>query len=346
MYRLLCVVLPVTAFLGSACGQRRVPTAALPVHLVIDAGSSGTRFCLYSIQAEAPGSCKANPVDALETCIKVPAPNGLADLNHAGRLRVLEQGLKLARARAGRALDGVVLLGTGGFRRLSSIQRRSAQTSIEQILTSLAPGGSLRIISGPEEGELAWHSVLLRTGVPRFTTLETGGATVQIAGKGPKGIQAASFPLGQNAAFREASVLPGFSACLAGPEKKADSFLQCRGLVRAVLGPIAALASAPWSRAEPLFGLGSSWDAIFSMAGRESLTLADIDVLGNKMCTLSIEGTVSSGIPLDFASRTCFLISVQRETLAATGHLRIRRGYESWPRGAAASGQYFRLCRR
>ena len=346
MSRLLFrLALLTVGLVAASCGQVRGPTEGRRVHLVIDAGSSGTRFCLFSIDVGASSSCKANPLEGeTETCIKVVARGGLADLKDGERARVVRTGIALARARVGARLAGAVLLGTGGFRRLSPGASKIAEQSVARIVSAEFPGAAAHVISGEEEGRLAWNSVRIGAGAAQFTILETGGATIQLAGTGPEGVRALSFPLGQNAAFAQASRLPGFPACEAGAGKRVDAFVQCRGLVRALVGPIAVAAGTSWARPEPLFGLGSSWAALFSMQRTKTLTLAQIDVLGNRMCGLNLEEIVSTGIPRAFAARTCFLISLQRETLAATGHDTIRHSDESWPRGAAASGRYFRLC--
>jgi hypothetical protein len=94
----------------------------------------------------------------------------------------------------------------------------------------------------------------------------------------------------------------------------------------------------------PLYGLGAPWNAVFKRSGKQELTLKEIEQNAQEICSKSVEELARS-IPLEYAKRSCYLHSYASELLRITGQTRIKRGSESWPRGASIAKEYFSDCR-
>lgn len=340
-----CALLPLTG-----CVERETG-----LHLVVDAGSSGTRFCLFQVEAISHTGCRAAPAaKPFEACRKVEARDGLAELSPVEIDTVLKAGLDQFPEQVRAHLKGVVVLGTGGFRRKSPADRQGTVEHIERFFAAQSLPAHVEVISGETEGELAWHTIRLLMKSTDHAVLETGGATIQFAAAARgDAVRAISLPLGMNESFRALRRDPRFAACYALPGKarKLD-FAACTALIQTRVFADASLgnfvgqvvSTQAGSTGSRLYGLGAPWSALFDMAGRDELDLKEIRTKGAEFCAKSLTQLTAAGIPAKHAPRTCYLWAYQTALLEATGLTRIVAGGESWPRGAAASGTYFEDC--
>ena len=323
------------------------------MHLVIDAGSTGTRFCLFAIERDAHGDCRAphsGSIDAPELVpATVPARNGLADLDAAAALAVVAEGLARIPTATAARITGAALLGTGGFRR----QSPASQTAMLDALRAqfaVGAGASVRldrieVLSGEMEGVLAWRAARELGAHEPFAILEIGGSTVQYAD--PAG--STSAPIGLTAATG-ALVRAGRAADCRVDDDRGPSFARCRAAIAA--GPTAGggalkppAGDADSSGAPPrLYGLGAPWAAAFAIAGRDRLGAAELAALGEQRCPLGA-GEMRALIGERWSPRlVCLLLAYQSVLLESLGAADISRTGESWPRGAAVSGEIFPTC--
>lgn len=336
------------AFALAGCAQRDVASPIHPLHLVIDAGSTGTRFCVFAVERDASGACHAPHSGAAESaaagaCRSVPAPNGLADLGPAEAARVVESGLAQFSPDTARRITGATLLGTGGFRR----QPEAAQQAIlDALRTRFGARGEasirrIEVLSGSMEGVLAWRAMQELGATPPFAIVEIGGATVQYA----TSEAATSAPIGLTA-VTNALAASGRGAECRVDDSRGAGFAACRAAVAAT--PVKDAASlAPRSGAAApitLYGLGAPWSATFAMARTERLAATEIDALGERVCRL--DANAARGVTGDHWSPrlACMLLAYQSVLLEALDAREVRRGGESWPRGAAVSAEFFPDC--
>lgn len=378
------------------CGASSPPPVADgPLHLVIDAGSSGTRLCLYAIQQSTAGSeCRA-PLSAAdlqrEICERLPEKGGLATLTPAAAADRLKRGLELPFVAAVKArIRSATLLATGGMRALPPADRQRLMAYLQTGLAESfapqsqsnpnsqteAPAAVVRaaVLSGAEEARLAWRSVRQRYGSNRHAILETGGASVQLAcGDQASGqMHASSRPLGMNAAFERvrasataADPANDFALCFPfGTANARTDFAGCRALIRRTLFARAPAAEqtrtehTEWqacthfartaeqgnlfARTPPLYALGSSWKAIFR--GMQTLSLSRTELLrfGQQVCAnrkLTAQERTSP-----YLQKRCWLYAYQSVLLEESGFDELRRGSDSWTRGASVDRNYVPFC--
>ena len=327
------------------------PARGESLHLVVDAGSSGTRFCLFRIQKSSGGSCQALSLSSpYNKCQKVKAANGLADLSTTDALGVIEKGLNQFPANIRSRIQAMALLGTGGFRRQSRGAQKKIIAKLNAGLRTKKIKLPLHIITGGMEGKLAWRAARqLGTDGP-FAILETGGATVQLAA-GPtfQKLQAKSVSAGLNDSYTKLQKEPGFAHCLPSASKSPRSYQLCRGLIENFVASTGftrfARSRSLSLRSLPLYGVGAPWGAVFHFTGTDKVSPSDIDILGVNYCGMSESQLIQNGVDKRFAAKTCFLISHQSALLRATGAPLIHKGGESWPRGGAVTNQFFGGCK-
>ena len=371
----------IAALLASGAGCRPDQTERLtvngPLHLVIDAGSSGTRLCLFPIRKtcpdpDGPCRCSAPPVapgdlsdaEPRRVCEAIPSAGGLAGMSPAAAAAVLAEALTdRIPAPLRNRIQNAALLGTGGFRQISSPERHAIlQRLSEQLRLSLPtaePPPAARTLSGADEGRLAWLAMREIHGSDNHAVLETGGASVQFAVAIPVAeasapgsndtdrVRSLSLPLGMNSAFQRLQNDAQLPACFPfGAEDAQTDFDRCRKLIRRAVFSANAVAelkamSSPAADGV-LFGLGSSWKAIFAGMQISQTSLSNLQRFGRRVCAARklTEQERSS----KYLQRRCYLYAYQRVLLEETGFREIRRGRESWARGAAISEEFFPAC--
>lgn len=308
----------------------------MPLHMIVDAGSSGTRVCLFGV-ASSSGRCRA--FDTTFGCKDVPAQGGLADQG-AGAKATVEKALRMVSPEELRRVQGAALLGTGGFRRIPEFQQKAVLASAGEAFQNTSFRGTLKVLSGEDEGSLAWLALGERTGSDEHVIVEIGGATVQIAAGKRGSVRSISTKDGMNDSAKK---LTEQSPCFTSRGRACITDVQAKIFASSALGGFAASLS-PAEKAMPLYGLGAPWNAVFARAKRSEMSAADLAKQTDEVCALSVE-SLKSSMPEEHAKRACYLHSYALELLKVTGAARIRQGGESWPRGAAVSGQYFSACK-
>ncbi len=260
------------------------------VHLVMDLGSSGTRFCLYRVLHRADGrGCRLAP--SRPVCSRVSG--GLAKLSRGHRVNhiagLIEPHLRngwslLGNARLGGDLElrsqvrAAVALGTGGFRDTATgqpISHPEWQTlfaEVERFLRRETGNANVvaRAMTGEEEGRLAWLGLAQGEHRPaEFAAIEAGGATVQLAVGKISGLQAAvevaTDPHGQDVVFEQFVSRLGprkkeFQVCFNPLYPRKQNGPKCIELLgREVFRDSAVRRLAEKTSARRLFGLGLSF---------------------------------------------------------------------------------------
>ncbi len=280
----------------------RPPEKTESVHLVLDLGSSGTRFCMYPvvIDTTAPERkrCRVPSAASNPTCVKMSGGVAALVRNHrpeevAGligpRLRQawesLGDPLRKGNPQLRDRIRGVVALGTGGFRNPSTNlpddrdEFNAVWTEIGRFFRNEAKQEHVvaRTISGLEEARLGWLGVAQQMPVsPKdsFAIIEVGGASIQFATSGRsldyEDLYAASEYRGQDYVFNKfvtesGQVTPGFDACYHPEDPSQQDGGSCMSFLRKSVfwgSSINQLAYHFSSRR--LYGLGAPWVGIFT----------------------------------------------------------------------------------
>lgn len=338
---------------GFACTAERAPPAG-PLHLIIDAGSSGSRLCLFSVTQTCENGacvCRAPPAGPAESgeCRAVAAEGGLAALAPERALAVLRSAVGGLSDETRARIRGAALLGTGGFRALPADERAARTAALAAALAAEIPAARVKIISGEEEGRLAWYAVRERQRSQAHSILETGGASVQFAsGADDRARIARTAPCGMNVTFDRLRLRSDFHACYPAPAsddaapRPPTRFDACYALLAPELASARCRLSneSERRRGAPLYGLGAPWNKVFALAGSDTVDAARLQALGREICE-----NLKPDAENEFERRACYLIAFQTALLAAVQGDVIQRGGESWPRGAAVSADYFDVCR-
>ena len=359
------------AALAASCAPRGVApvapaapvaTAGPVLHLVVDAGSSGTRFCVFRVDVTDQGCASPEPVG---DCLKTTDGRGLHTYSPAEAKTLFATQLTALRQRG--AIAGAVVLGTGGFRDAAGQidrGRPGMEALWAAVRAELAAHGIpavARPIEGQEEGRLGWLSVA-RNLQPSsgFSTIEIGGATCQLAtAPNPKAgfaeVRAVSDLIGLNATWtRFASRKDVFAPCSSGdPEStKGQDAEACATLIgKEVFAPSRLFATplASDERQRPVYVLGAPWTGVFDRfvarlhpAQKDQVTLGELEGLAQKYCRLKASEITTEAKTYEPA-RTCFTLAYEVAFLRATLGTddpagKAINGQESWPRGASATG--------
>lgn len=332
--------------LWSGLGGSAGPAAPVRnVHLVVDAGSSGTRLCPFVVQAAASGACSIAKGEAESPCVDVPARAGLAELEPAEVGDALTRGLAelppAVRARVGAA----ALLGTGGFRRHNEAEQARIIHAAHDWFERMNIPANAQVITGEEEGRLAWYTMRELTGSQRHAIIDTEGAAVQVAAGEGRQVQSVSAPVGMNDTFRKLQDDPAFPACAnaTGTAKGLDAD-RCAALIADKVYSASAVASPGFPIPDTVFGFGTPWVTVFDKyLKRGEVSVSELREAARKVCTQSAaEVQAGTGESPEFARRACYLMAYHVAQIEAVPGVRlVRRGGESWPRGAAVNARYF-----
>lgn len=323
----------ITFFLISDCSVRDQEKSNL--HLVIDAGSSGTRFCLFqmSYSANLP-HCFVRSGQ----CQNVASSNGLAALNSSQIKQVIDDGFAQIPSEKQLQINHVALLGTGGFRALPDRTRNNKISEIANVIFKTGYPATVKVITGEDEALLAWRSITAQNNSKTHGIVEIGGATLQVAaGKKNITLSKVSYPLGMNSVKQK---LQSHSACFS--EANTDRFVKCQNELRPHLSIL-----KPALETDKLiyYGLGNPMQAVFTQLKVNQVKLSQINSTGQIVCQSNSEQLTKLGIEKKFQPSSCYLFAFQSITIENLGISKLSRGNGSWPAGATLSGEYFPECR-
>jgi hypothetical protein len=293
-------------------------------HLVIDAGSSGTRLLRYEV-VRGPQGCQVTPSKKQEQT-KDSTLSALADMD----VKMAEQ--ELGERIAALAPTRVVLLGTGGFRQKGMQGERKMRELRGRLSRHVQ---QVEIISGKTEGELAWLATRPAENNP-FSILEIGGVSVQFAtGETSGDVQSVSDDA-VGIHVLSAEMGKDKANCL----KEEENFTRCMAAVgqRLESSRLAHKTSKllPEGKHRPVYIIGKELDALFQ-PGKE-LSQASLEGSGKKLCKDARAGD-------DKAKARCFNMAYLSALLKVVKAESIRKGADSWTRAAAVHADYFPNCR-
>ncbi|MCP5501812.1 MAG: hypothetical protein H7A25_18050 [Leptospiraceae bacterium] len=335
-------------------------------HLIIDAGSSGTRFCLYTIQKNSNGkrtSCKADYAGGdYRQCKEIIATNGIARLGLEEGKNVLLKGLadlefKYPALRA--KIKKVIITGTGGFREILASEATAIMSGLEDFLKKKGYETEGKIITGEEEAELAYYSSLQISAdheIPAI--LEIGGASIQLAfpagGQESAPISKVSDSIGAVSSYKTLTENPNYkNECFQAPSEFFRSrvvenpFEACRNLILQETLEKSRIKSfllaEPFPSGTKVLGMGALWGAIFKHLDEKTLSREKIDETGKKYCLLTAkELNKKYDIPEKYASKQCYSYAYLSALMEFANLKEIHSGNgESYTLGAAVSPAYF-----
>lgn len=302
------------------------------LRLVIDAGSSGLRWCTFQVRQHCEGEQCRCAVEAAAPCRRFDG--GLAVQDGPKEIQAsLAPGADALSRSERAAIRQVALLGTGGYRALPPGTQAQRIARAREALRELFPQAvvTASVLSGADEGRLAWKAVALNTGRNDHMILETGGATVQFADSRGR---SSSVPCGINALRERLQGRSDFASCRT--ENATADFQRCRQLVASELrSPRCRLPSG--NANAPIFALGAAWSAL--TGGANQITFAELEQRGAQACAARGEAAESD------RHRLCYLFAYETEMLKMVGASQVQTFGESWPRGAALTAPYFPQCR-
>ncbi|GIX41375.1 MAG: hypothetical protein KatS3mg129_1108 [Leptospiraceae bacterium] len=314
-------------------------------HLVIDAGSSGTRFCLYSILRNS--QCRLENFNS--NCFSIPAKNGIADLNKNEIIQTLNEGFKIIDKKTDH-IDYISLLGTGGFRKLNAEEKNqkfNILTNYFKQNTSIP--FNIKFISGKEEAYYAWKSISILYHSNNHITIETGGATIQIAIGDNNQFQYISLPLGMNQSYKKLLTYNSFNKCRYGNILSNNDYKDCKNIVKETIYNYQELSlfiekNKHYINKYQIYTLGKPWSVIFSYIRKNPITIQDIELKGTYFCNLKENDLLKENIPEKFAKQTCYLFYYHQAQLEALKINTVYKGTDSWTIGASIDPSTIPFC--
>lgn len=317
-------------------------------HLIIDAGSSGTRFCLYTL--------KKNSYCELEnfqnSCFDIPSMNGLADLSKNEIYNTLNEGFKvLEKNKKLSEIHFISLLGTGGFRKLSDKERNIKETILnEYFKKNVFIPYKVKVLTGKEEAYFAWKSIFLLYQSTQHITLETGGATIQIAIGDFNHFDFISLPIGMNQSYENLLKYKDFEKCIYGKILSYEDYEDCKYITIKYIYKNKQLEDFLKKYNNKInnykiYTLGKAWNAIFNYIDKNPITIKDINEKGKYFCNLDEQNLIKKGIPSKFAKQFCYLFYYHNAQLEFLKIDTIYKGTESWTLGASNDEDTIPYCK-
>jgi len=289
-------------------------------HLIVDAGSTGTRFCPFAIEKNESG-CK---IKSSSSCTASPSKKGLADQNAEEIEQTFKNGLSDFHNP-----DKVTVLGTGGFRRLSEGDQLKASRSINETLKKTGIPYQFIILRGEDEGILTHRSIQLNTGNHQLTMIEIGGATIQIATGSRANIKARSFPFGINELAKIKKSTPD-SICK-------DGWTLCLQTLQGILSKDASYSSFTQELKKQntnllLYLTGGPSRVAFEKVKKNKITADEIEKEGKETCGQK-------------NNKECYFLAYQFLLMKNLNYHEAESGNTSFAPGAAVYEQYFPYCK-
>lgn len=316
------------------------------VHLIIDAGSSGTRFCPYKINY-SKDQCSLKELQ--EKCITPPSKDGLDSLSKQEIYEVLDKGFESIFLQY-KTVHYVSLLGTGGFRKLSAEQKKEKLESISEYFFKIPIHSNIKFISGEEESYFAWKSIEVLYNSKSHTILETGGATIQIA-IGKNHFKYISLPYGINSVYQQSIQFKEFAEnCRYGLRLNPQNYKFCKDFIKEKYYQSKEFIDFITLNKEDLittkmYSSGTPWYVIFSQTKSKNLTPTQLQEQGEKICSYSKEDLLKKGIQEKYIQSLCYLYYYHSAQLESIGTPMIYKGIQSWTIGASISQKAIPYCK-
>lgn len=362
-------------------------------HLVIDSGSSGTRFCVFDVARDV-STKKCSVGAAAPICAK--SKGGLAALVDGKDPKDVPALVTPKLEEAWVAIDQAFVvmgkdlgelqkvklaaaLGTGGYRdpATAAPAMNPAWDAVWTTIDTFLKGKGFtevvaKAVPGEDEARLAWVGVNegVAPGKP-FAIIETGGATLQLAGGAPGDaydlLVGGSIYRGQNYEFSQLSGDPAFSVCFSPMDRSKQDGAQCVAyLAEKVFTTNGLEAVVAQISPRELYGLGAPWSGIFREfpnappwtpktddAFHPAFTLENLKALAAKACPLS-DADVLAFAPNSFDAKSmtnnlCYSLSFHAAYLEAFKGVADMPsihagGDDQWARGASVTAKFFSDC--
>lgn len=318
-------------------------------HLIIDAGSSGTRFCPYQV-LWIQNQCSLKNLS--DPCISIASKNGLANLPKEEIHKTLDKGFDSIFSKY-KSIHYISLLGTGGFRKLNSEERKEKLHYISEYFLKIPITSNIKLITGEEEAYFAWKSIEALYSTTTHNIIETGGATIQIAYRdSEKKFHLISVPLGMNTSYEHLIRFKEFEEnCKYGSSSKLDSsmFLFCMNFVKNKIFSESNLINFIKEHNYNLarnktYSSGTPWYTIFTLTKTKELTKDQIKQNGEIYCSKTKEELQKEGIDSYYSERICYLFYYHLAQLESIGIYNVYKGSQSWTLGAAVSQKSIPYC--
>lgn len=314
-------------------------------HLVIDAGSSGTRFCPYKINY-LNQICILNEVK--EECYIVPSKNGIANLSKEEINEVFDKGFNQIFLNH-KKIDYISLLGTGGFRKLTQEEKKKKLEFITEYFFKIPITANIKIISGEEESYLAWKSIEVLYNSKNHNILETGGATIQIGIKSEKFLSI-SLPFGMNSTYESLLKIPEFKKkCQYGLRLNSTQYEYCKNLIKEKVYNNEELVQfvkkyKNYLKTNKTYSSGTPWYTIFSLTNTNQLSPSILEKQGKEFCNKTKEEFFQYNLEEKFFDKLCYLFYYHSAQLESLEISTIYKGIQSWTIGASISNIAIPYC--
>ncbi len=297
------------------------------IHVVIDAGSSGTRFCPYKIIKNS--NCELSTTGNI--CFSVPSRNGLANLNKEEIYKTLNEGFMILDKKY-QYIDYVSLLGTGGFRQLSEEEQKEKYKIIQEYFSVFTTPYQIEFISGEKEAYFAWKSLALVFRSREHISLETGGATIQI-GIGNDNFSYISFPAGMNKSYQKLVSNKEFKKCLYGNILHSKEYDECKEIVKKLIFENKDVKQFIKNHKKKFqsyktYTLGKPWFSIFGFFNQDKISLQELEHKGKEICSLQPPKNIENNQTI--SDKTCYLFYFHQAEIETLGIKQIFKGIETW----------------
>lgn len=307
-------------------------------HLIIDAGSSGTRFCPYKIDYSTQ---KCILKELKEDCYIVPAKNGMANLSKEEINNVLDKGFSQIFSNY-KKIDYISLLGTGGFRKLTQEEKKKKFESITEYFFKIPITSNIKFISGEEESYLAWKSIEVFYNSKSHNILETGGATIQIGIKSEK-FFSISLPFGMNSTYENLLENNEFKEkCKYGLKISPEQYEFCKNFIKEKIFNNQELIQFKdkyknYLKINKTYSSGTPWYTIFTLTNANQLTSTILENKGKEFCNKTKEELFEYNLKEKYYDKLCYLFYYHSAQLESLEIPILYKGIESWTIGASIS---------
>ncbi len=316
-------------------------------HLIIDAGSSGTRFCPYQIYLNQ-NHCTLK--DFSDPCISINSKNGLADLSKEEIHQTLDKGFDFIFLNY-KSIDFISLLGTGGFRKLNNEERKEKLKYISEYFLKIPITTNIKLISGEEEAYFAWKSIEILYNSKNHNIIETGGATIQFAYIDEnKNFHSISLPIGMNRTYENLIKFKEFQEnCKYGLNLNSFMFEFCKNFIKEKIYEDPNLKNFIKEHKRNFFRnttytSGTPWYTIFTLTKSKEITIDQLKKYGENFCSKTQNEFQKENSKDIYTDKNCYLFYYHLAQLESLQISQVSKGIQSWTLGASVSQKSIPYC--